>query len=114
MNLSPRWAHYLSSFGLDCVHWSTVGCAGATDIEIILYAKEHGYSIVTHDLDFSAILAATKEARPSVVQIRSIDLNPRTIGVQVAKAIITMESELQLGALVTIDPGKTRLRLLPF
>jgi predicted nuclease of predicted toxin-antitoxin system len=35
------------------------------------YAKLHGRIVLTHDLDFSAILAATKGDKPSVVQVRA-------------------------------------------
>lgn len=77
------------------------------------YANAHGYVVVTHDLDFSAILAVTHGDKPSVVQIRSEDLNFGVIGKQVIAAINQMKAELELGALFTVDPNRTRLRLLP-
>ena len=42
----------------------------AADIKIMAYAAEHGNIVLTHDLDFSAILAVTQGTKPSVVQIR--------------------------------------------
>ena len=77
------------------------------------YAAANDYVVLTHDLDFSAILAATHGEKPSVVQIRAEDVNPDRIGAQVAAALRQMESELQEGALLTVDPNRTRLRLLP-
>jgi len=47
------------------------------------------------------------------VQIRAEDVNPDKIGAQVAAALRQMESELQEGALLTVDSSRTRLRLLP-
>ena len=35
------------------------------------FARVNGYVVLTHDLDFGAILAATHGNKPSVVQIRS-------------------------------------------
>ena len=61
MNLSPRW--------------SAIGKANAPDSEVMAYAAEHGYIVLTHDLDFSAILAATHGEKPSVVQIRADDVS---------------------------------------
>ena len=113
MNLSPKWAGFLVEHGHDAEHWSFIGSATADDSEIAAYAKKHNWIIVTHDLDFSAILAATQGEKPSVVQIRSDDVSLEAISTQVLNALSLMEDELQEGALVTIDPTRTRLRLLP-
>lgn len=69
--------------------------------------------VLTHDLDFSAILAATHGEKPSVVQIRAEDVSPEAIGPQVIVALRQMASELEDGALLTVDPSRTRLRVLP-
>lgn len=77
------------------------------------FARAGNYVVLTHDLDFSDILAATGGEKPSVMQIRAEDVNPDTIGLQVITALQQMESELEKGALLTIDPRRTRMRLLP-
>jgi predicted nuclease of predicted toxin-antitoxin system len=61
MNLSPRWVSFLTEAGWETVHWSTVGRFDAPDYELMSYASAHDYVVLTHDLDFSAILAATTE-----------------------------------------------------
>ena len=113
MNLSPRWAGLLLDAGIGAVHWSTLGEKNAPDSEIMAYASANDYVVLTHDLDFSAILAATHGEKPSVVQIRADDVSPDVIGNQVIAALRQMESELEEGALLTVDPNRTRLRLLP-
>jgi predicted nuclease of predicted toxin-antitoxin system len=113
MNLSPRWVSLLDGLGIQAAHWSGVGRINAPDAEIMAYAAANDYVVLTHDLDFSAILAATHGEKPSVVQIRAEDVSPDSIGAQVGVALRQMESELQEGALLTIDPNRTRLRLLP-
>ena len=85
----------------------------ATDAAIMAYAGQYGYIVVTHDLDFGAILAVTRGTKPSVVQIRSDDLNPDTIGALVAGAVHQLESQLDAGALVSVEPHRTKVRLLP-
>ena len=77
------------------------------------YASVNGYVVLTHDLDFSAILAATKGEKPSVVQIRAEDVSPDVIAKQVIAALRQMAVELEDGALLTIEPNRTRLRVLP-
>lgn len=69
--------------------------------------------VVTHDLDFGAILAATQGQKPSVVQIRADDVSPSTIGIQVIAALRQMAADLEEGALLIVDPIRTRLRVLP-
>jgi predicted nuclease of predicted toxin-antitoxin system len=113
MNLSPQWIGVLQEVGWEAVHWSAVGKNDAPDSVVMAYAAKHGYVVLTHDLDFSAILAATHGEKPSVVQIRIEDVSPRVIGRQVISALRQLEPELQAGALLTIDPRRTRVRLLP-
>lgn len=113
MNLSPHWIGYLADAGIESAHWSRLGAANAPDVEIMAFARANGWIVLTHDLDFSAILAATHGERPSVVQIRAEDVGPDVIGRQVVDALRQMVTELEEGALLTIDPKRTRLRVLP-
>ena len=69
MNLSPRWVIFLGRAEIEATHWSDVGAANAKDSTIMAYARLNGLIVLTHDLDFGAILAATQGAAPSVVQI---------------------------------------------
>ena len=113
MNLSARWIDLLTRSGLPAVHWSAVGRVDALDTEIMTYAATNDYVVLTHDLDFSAILAVTHGEKPSVVQIRSDDVSPDVIGAKVVAALRQMAPEIEAGALLSVDPTRTRLRLLP-
>jgi predicted nuclease of predicted toxin-antitoxin system len=68
---------------------------------------------VTCDLDFAAILAATRRSRPSVLQIRSDILTPERIGVSVLAAVGQAREELLNGAVLSLDAARARLRNLP-
>ena len=114
MNLSPRWVGLLVDAGIDAAHWSMVGASNAPDSEIMAYAKANDCIVLTHDLDFGAILAATQGKKPSVVQIRAQDVSPQTAGTHVVAALRQMAIELDEGALITVDTSRTRLRILPF
>jgi predicted nuclease of predicted toxin-antitoxin system len=113
MNLSPRWVDVLIDAGIETAHWSALGAYDAPDLQIMAYASANGYVVLTHDLDFGAILAATHGKKPSVVQIRAEDVSPDAIGKQIIIALRQMAAELEEGALLTVDPNRTRLRLLP-
>ena len=113
MNLSPRLVALLSEAGFEAAHWSQVGQTTAPDAEIKAHAKIHGFLVLTHDLDFSAILASTNADKPSVVRIRAIDLTPENLVGPVVKGLRQCEQALADGALLTIDAIRLRLRLLP-
>jgi predicted nuclease of predicted toxin-antitoxin system len=113
MNLSPKWVGLFHHSGWEAVHWSAVGQPTARDSEIMTFAAANNFVVVTHDLDFSAILAVTHGKKPSVIQIRSEDVSAEFIGKQTVAALRHMLAELEAGALLTIEVGRTRLRLLP-
>jgi predicted nuclease of predicted toxin-antitoxin system len=77
------------------------------------WATEHGFIVLTNDLDFGTALSMANTGKPSVVQIRGDDLRSASIGNQVMLALRQLQAELEEGALVTIDLKRTRLRLLP-
>jgi predicted nuclease of predicted toxin-antitoxin system len=113
MNLSPKWAGFLTTAGLDATHWSVLGAANAPDSEIMRWARQTDCVVLTSDLDFGTILAVTHGEKPSVVQLRADNLTHEHIGKQVIDALRQLENELNSGALVTIEPERTRLRILP-
>jgi predicted nuclease of predicted toxin-antitoxin system len=113
MNLSPAWAPYLAEQGFEAVHWSAVGAPDALDETIATYAVENQQVIFTHDLDFGAILAHTRDHRPSVIQARVEDITPETLGPTLARVLRQFEAEIDRGAIVTILPGRNKVRVLP-
>jgi predicted nuclease of predicted toxin-antitoxin system len=113
MNLSPDWVERLSSAGYDVVHWSGVGDPRATDQEIMRWAVEHQRTVITHDLDFGAVLAATQASAPSVVQLRAADVLPDATAERVIRTLSEFDADLQAGAIVSVEIDRARVRILP-
>lgn len=113
MNLSPEWVESLKEWGLDSVHWSTVGKANAPDSEIFAHARTCGSAILTQDLDFSQILFETAAKGPSTILLRLGDELSQSTQKRVAGIILQCRAEINAGALLVIDDRKTRLRTLP-
>ena len=65
MNLSPLWVNTLNQSEINAIHWSELGKLDAPDSTILAYALEHNCIVLTHDLDFSAILASTNIKKAS-------------------------------------------------
>jgi predicted nuclease of predicted toxin-antitoxin system len=113
MNLSPTWVAVFYREGWEAVHWSSIGKSNAPDTELLDWAAANKFILFTHDLDFGVLLASKSRRGPSVIQLRSQETSPAKVGAVLVGAIRQMEEELQLGALITIDPPRARARILP-
>lgn len=113
MNMSHEWVAVFQRQSWDAIHWSSIGERTDSDKVIMQWALEHGYIVFTHDLDFSAILAATKAVAPSVIQLRVQNILPESLAGTVVSVIRLCHIQLAEGALVTIEHGKQRVRILP-
>lgn len=98
---------------MGAVHWSTVGDPHATDRTIMGWARERQYVVFTHDLDFGTLLALTQAEGPSVIQVRTQNVMPAYLERVVTGVLTTYASQLSEGALLTVDEGRARVRILP-
>jgi predicted nuclease of predicted toxin-antitoxin system len=113
MNLSPLWIEIFEKEGWQADHWSTVGDPGAADSVIMNWARDNGYVVLTHDLDFGILLALTHANGPSVIQIRTQDVMPDQLGNTMIQVLKLYKTQLESGALITVDDQKSRVRILP-
>ena len=113
MNLSVEWISLLEQAGWTVVHWSAIGDPRADDASIMAWASAHGHAVFTHDLDFGTALALTHAGEPSVIQVRAQQVLPEHIGPMVLAALKQYEQDLSAGALVVVEPAKSRVRVLP-
>ncbi len=113
VNLSPDWVPVLKEAGFDAVHWKQVGDPSAPDREIMDWAIANGYVVFSHDLDFSSMLALTHASGPSLVQIRGTKVLPEQIGETLIHALQRFHLDLETGALLLIEPSRSRVRVLP-
>jgi predicted nuclease of predicted toxin-antitoxin system len=113
MNMSPDLCARFRAMGREAVHWSVLGTPNAPDTAIMAHAKAHSFVVLTHDLDFGAILASTRAEGPSVVQIRTEDVMSDRFVSMVSTTLTRFEAELSAGALVIVDESRSRVRVLP-
>jgi len=113
MNLSPEWVVVFSQHGIAAVHWSTVRDPRAEDSVLMDWARVNDYIVFTHDLDFGATLALTQAESPSVIQVRTQDVTPAHLEKAVVDMIRKNESLLESKALIVLDEGRLRVRILP-
>jgi predicted nuclease of predicted toxin-antitoxin system len=113
MNLSPDWVEFLNQAGHDAIHWSSVGNASDDDPTILRWARQDNRLLFTHDLDFGTLLALTQAESPSVVQVRAQNILPSHLANTVIAVLRANEETLEQGALIVIDEGRARVRILP-
>lgn len=113
MNLTPQWRLPSERAGYEVKHWSEIGAHNAPDTIIMEWARQQGYVVFTHDLDYGALLYATGASAPSVVQVRGDDVRPEAMAASVLKAFAETEQALLSGALITIDAKRLRISILP-
>lgn len=113
MNLVPAWTQVFARHGWAAVHWSSIGDPRAADQTIMEWARLHDAIVFTHDLDFGTMLALTHAAGPSVIQVRTQDVFPAFLEPILIPVLRQFEAELDAGALIVVDAGRSRVRLLP-
>lgn len=113
MNLSPDWVGVLRAHGHGADHWSAHGSPTASDREIMAWAAANERVVFTHDLDFSAILAATQGIAPSVIQLRTQNPIPGQMTEKLLAAVVQFADQIKRGAIVVIDETRSRVRVLP-
>jgi len=113
MNVPLRYSSLLMNKGIDSIRWSDVGSRDAKDTEIMSYARDNNLIVLTYDLDFSAILSTTHDLKPSIIQVR-VSAKHADKAVNLINAALSQnKSDLEKGAIISIDINKARLRLLP-
>jgi predicted nuclease of predicted toxin-antitoxin system len=113
MNMSALWVDALNSAGIDAVHWSSIGDVATADHEIMAYALGSDWVVLTRDLDFSAILAASGDTGPSVIHLRAEDRFSAPLAARVIAVVRATSADLAAGAIVSIAGPRARVRRLP-
>ncbi len=113
MNIPQGWMEFLEAQGHEAIHWREIGEIRAEDTEIMEWARQNQSIVFTHDLDFGSLLYSTNANKPSVIQLRMENIVPSVAGNMVVEALNAVSKALENGAIVTIDPKRHRIRLLP-
>ena len=113
MNISPQTVTALQQQGWDIIRVPDVLPATASDVEILNFARQENRVIVTHDLDFSMLVALSGYNQPSLITLRlsSTDLN--TVNQKLLEILPEIEQQLQAGSAITIEDTAVRIRQLP-
>jgi len=108
----PRSAqHLLCEALIDTVHVADIGLSAADDKDILQRARDEQRVVVTLDADFHALLALSAAETPSVIRIEG--LRAQALTNLILTVIGELSEDLELGAVVTVEPSRVRMRHLP-
>jgi len=103
MNISPQTVSVLCSAGWATVRVPQLLPATATDEEILDAARRENRTIVSQDLDFSALLALGGHDRPSLICVRTSNSDPSFVTRRLLDTLPAVEQQLLQGCIVTIE-----------
>jgi predicted nuclease of predicted toxin-antitoxin system len=113
MGISPRVVEDLRQKGHDAVHLAEEGQHRMVDGDILQKARQENRVLLTHDLDFGELLAASGGHLPSVIIFRLKDMRAPHV-LQHLYSILRQETDiLNKGAVCSVTEQKVRIRHLP-
>jgi len=113
MGISPRTVGFLRKKGFDAVHLSEQGLYRMEDSAILNKAREEGRILLTHDLDFGEMMAASHAQLPSVIVFRLRNMRPENVNGYLEKILEEHEKRLKTGVFISVTEGRIRLRSFP-
>ncbi|MBK6460844.1 MAG: DUF5615 family PIN-like protein [Myxococcales bacterium] len=113
VNVSARVVARLRAAGIHIVRVPEIMDARSTDVEIIAEAVRRGATVISHDQDFTTILAVSGATKPSLINVRVSHADSERLAGQLEAVVAKEADELRSGAIVTIDDGGVRVHRLP-
>ena len=113
MHISPRTVLHLRRGGHEVVRVDEVLSPTASDEEILAFAAADNRVVLTQDLDFSRLVAASARTSPSVISLRLASSRLEHVHAVLGRALPTLEQAVVDGALVTVEDARIRRRSLP-
>ena len=113
INVSRRVVEVLCGAGFQAMRVSDVMDCRATDVQILEEARRRNAVVISHDQDFTAILATTGASSPSLINIRVSYVDVDRLASMLLNLIRMMGQELSIGVIVTVDDRGARIHQLP-
>lgn len=113
MGISPRSVVYLNGLGHDAVYLHDEGLDRLSDADILAKAQNEGRIVITHDLDFGDLIAASKTHVPSVTILRLRNMSADRVNRYLEIVISNYQERLNTGAIISVTERHIRVRVLP-
>ena len=113
MGISPCSVTFLREAGYEAVHLHELGQNCMPDPMVLEKALQEGYVVLTHDLDFSELVAVSGAHLPSIITFHLRDMRPNNVNQHLRAILAQHGDKLTHGAAVTVTERRIRVRSLP-
>lgn len=113
MGISPKTVKFLRSLGHNTIHLYEQRLEQLPDPAILAKTRKEQRVLLTHDLDFGELLAASRDNLPSVIIFRLRNMCPENVNTYLHTIILQHQQVLEQGAIIIVVEGQVRVRLLP-
>jgi predicted nuclease of predicted toxin-antitoxin system len=113
MGVSMTTVRAVRERGHDAVHLREQALQKLPDDEILRKAVNESRIILTFDLDFGDLIAASGGRTPSTILFRMRNQTPVAVTPRLLEVIETCEEALASGALIVVEDHRYRLRSIP-
>jgi predicted nuclease of predicted toxin-antitoxin system len=113
MGVSERVVEWLRANGHEALHLREEQLHRLPDEDIFSKAIREKRVILTWDLDFGEILALSKGHTVSAVVFRLSNTRSANVTRRLARVLTDSSQDLEDGAIVAVEEGRHRIRLLP-
>ncbi|MEE9604839.1 MAG: DUF5615 family PIN-like protein [Candidatus Scalindua sp.] len=113
MGVAWRIVKWLRQHNHDAVHLRELNLHRMPDDKIFDKAKHEGRIILTFDLDFGEIAAASGKKIPSVITFRLRNTRTPHVIERLEKVLNDSSETLEKGAIISVEESRHRIRLLP-
>lgn len=113
MGISMHTVAWLRQQGNDTVHLREEGLQRLSDEEILVKAHTEGRILLTMDLGFGYLLAASGGRLPSVILFRLSDERSEVVNERLGKVLAQCGSSIEAGSIISVSETAVRVRRLP-
>jgi predicted nuclease of predicted toxin-antitoxin system len=113
MGISPATVAFLRDQGHDAIHLHEQDLDRLEDSCILEKGLLEARVILTHDLDFAELIAASAARLPSIVIFRLRNMRPEMVNDYLHTVTTDHRAALEQGAVVSVSERQIRVRLLP-
>lgn len=113
IGISTKAVAFLRTHGYDAIHLIDEQLERLSDEQIIRKAKAEDRVVLTHDLDFGDLMAASGDTIPSIVIFRLPDMRPNNVNTHLMIVLYDYKELLHSGVILSVTQGRIRVRQLP-
>jgi predicted nuclease of predicted toxin-antitoxin system len=113
MGISPKTGEVLRTLGHDAIHLHEQNLDQLPDRAILEKARHEERILLTHDLGFGDLIAASGANLPTVIIFRLRNMQPAFVNRYLRAIVARYADKLEQGVIMSVTEGQIRLRSLP-